>query len=226
MLLLTVATIFVSMVQPSLAIVPQSLKKPLMLNPPFRFCSYQPADPSYSTLAVYTIDGTTRSPNSSINLFGESGLNITITNNMTGSLSGKLQIVQLVPNQTLSGQLLPAPTQSVDFNIKSIYTECIGRLISPFGFSLAPQIRPNQILQFDPPFRSCLVPFNSSTYTITSTSNQTQILKNLPLQSEMKILISSDFINGIVAGKLLIGNNPAVNLNVRALDTTCKTFVL
>jgi hypothetical protein len=91
------------------------------------------------------------------------------------------------PNQTLSGQLLTAPTQSVDFNRKSIYTECIGRLISPFGFSLAPQVRPNQILQFDPPFRSCLAPLNSSTYTITSASNQTQILKNLPLQSEMKI---------------------------------------
>jgi hypothetical protein len=225
MLLLTVTTIFVSMVQPSLAIVPQSLKKPLM-NPPFKFCSYQPADPSHSNLAVYTIDGTTRSANSSINLIGESGLNITITNNMTGSLSGKLQTVQLNPNQTLSGQLLTAPIQSMDFNIKSIYTECIGRLVSPFGFPLASTIKPNQILQFDPPFRSCLPPFNSSTYTIASITTQPQILKNLPLQSEMKIMISSDFINGVVAGKLLVGSNQAVNLNVRSLDTTCKTFVL
>jgi hypothetical protein len=224
-MLLTVATLFVSMVQPSLAIFPQSLKKPL-INPPFKFCSYQPADPSYSNLAVYTIDGTTRSANSSINLIGESGLNITITNNMTGSLSGKLQTVQLNPNQTLSGQLLTGPIQSMDFNTKSIYTECIGRLASPFGFPLAPPIKPNQILQYDPPFRSCLAPFNSSTYTVTSTANQTQILKNLPLQSEIKIIISSDFGNGVVAGKLLIGNNQAVNLNVRELNTTCKTFVL
>jgi hypothetical protein len=213
------------MVQPSLAVVSQTVNKGENkgpINSLFGFCNVDPKDPRYSVSARYVIEGTIGSANLSKNLIGQRDMNTTIFNNMTG-LSGKLLLNQSAPTQTLSGKLLlnqSAPTQLGSFNIKTVSTECLGYSTPPIP------INPGSIqLRVNPPFGQCANGVNSTTYTIASIVNQTQILKNLSPQTEMKIIITSDFIYGRLSGSLLIGHNQPINLKINAIETNCKRTV-
>jgi hypothetical protein len=233
-MLIIIAASFVYMVQqPSLAVGSQTVNKRLTLeqlanlNPPFRSCSFDPRSPQYSVSARYVIESTAGSANLTNNLIGQRDMNITIINNMTGSMTGKLLLNQSAPTQTITGQLLikPAP-QLGSFDIKHVSTECIGYYSKSFG-SVPTNPDLSRVLHSNPPFGECgMRTANSTTYTIASIINQTQILRNVSSQTEMKIIIISDFINGGLSGKLLIGNNQPISLNIKAIETICKGSAL
>jgi hypothetical protein len=233
-MLITIAASFVYMVQqPSLAVGSQTGNKRLTLeqlanlNPPFRSCSFDPKSPQYSVLARYVIEGTAKSANLTNNLIGQRDMNITIINNMTGNMTGKLLLNQSAPTQTIAGQLLikPAP-QLGSFNIKHVSTECVGYYSKSFSIvPTSPDL--TQVLHSNPPFGQCGMPTaDSTTYTIASIINQTQILKNVSPQTEMKIIIISDFLNHGLSGMLLIGHNQPISLDIKAIETICKGSAL
>ena len=111
---------------------------------------------------------------------------------MTGNMTGKLLLNQSALTQTIAGQLLikPAP-QLGSFNIKHVSTECVGYYSKFFVPGNPDLIR---VLHSNPPFGECAMQTaNSTTYTIASRINQTQILKNVSSQTEMKIIIIQRF---------------------------------
>jgi hypothetical protein len=224
-ILIIIAASFVYTVQPTLAVVSQTVNKSAKkgpINPLFGLCNVDPQDRRYSVSASYVVEGTIGSANLSNNVIGQRDMNITIINNMTG-LSGKLLLNQSAPTQTLAGKLLinqSAPTQLGSFNIRTVSTECLGHS----GPHLVPSINPYPLqLRLNPPFGECAMGVNSTIYTIASVVNQTQILKNVSPQTEMKIIIFSDFIHGGLSGSLLIGHNQPISLKINAIDTDCKS---
>ena len=145
---------------------------------------------------------------------------------MTGNMTGKLLMNQSALTETIAGKLLIKPPPPLgDFNIKHVSTECLGYSKPHINVATNPDL--TQVLHLNSPFGECGVrTANSTTYTIASTVNQTQILKNLSPQTEMKIIIISDFITGRLSGKLLIGHNEPMNLNIKGIETICKGFAL
>jgi len=235
MMLIIIAASFVFMVQhPSLAVaeVSVTVNKRLTqeqlanLNPPFRSCVVEPTSPVHSVSARYVVEGTTTgSVNLTNNLIGQRDMNITIINNMTGNMTGKLLLNQSNSTQTIAGQLLiKPPFQIGSFNIKHISTECLAYSKPHIQVAANPVF--TQALHLNTPFGRCGIPADPTTYTIASIVNQTQILKNVSSQPEMKIIIISDFINGGLSGKLQIGHNQPISLKIKAIETICKGSAL